>query len=128
MQTASETNFGHPSELALAQLLDFYQIVWEYEPTLFPVAWDNAGNATRYFRPDFYLPNFGVYLELTAATASSVLNSKNKNMRLLRKHYPGVAIRLIGRDTLSGITRRYGLRTDAVHRRRIGAPTVNAVS
>ena len=35
--------FSHPSEETFANLLDFYRIVWEYEPRSFPIQWDADG-------------------------------------------------------------------------------------
>jgi len=34
--------FAHASERQFAQLLDFYQIDWEYEPTSFDLEWDKG--------------------------------------------------------------------------------------
>ncbi len=39
-----ETDFAHPSERVAAQILDYYRIRWEYEPTTFPIEWDGNGN------------------------------------------------------------------------------------
>ena len=57
--------FGHPSEELFANLLDFYRLAWEYEPRSFPLQWDKEGNVTEAFTPDFYLPEYDLYVELT---------------------------------------------------------------
>ena len=57
--------FGHPSEEMFANLLDFYRIPWDYEPRSFPLQWDKDGNVVEAFTPDFYLPEFDLYVELT---------------------------------------------------------------
>ena len=49
--------FAHASERQFAQLLDFYGITWDYEPTSFDIEWDREGNVVRRFTPDFYLPS-----------------------------------------------------------------------
>ena len=40
----ANTAFAHPSERVAAQILDYYRIAWEYEPTTFPLEWDKQGN------------------------------------------------------------------------------------
>ena len=54
--------FAHPSERVAAQILDYYQIAWEYEPTTFPLEWDKHGNVLTSFAPDFFLPEFDLYI------------------------------------------------------------------
>ena len=44
--------FSHPAEEAFATVLDFYQIEWEYEPTTFPLEWDDEGRVITAFSPD----------------------------------------------------------------------------
>ena len=44
-------DFPHPSERELAQILDFYQIPWEYEPKMFALEWDDDRTSARRFRP-----------------------------------------------------------------------------
>ena len=39
-----QVKFAHNSERQFAKLLDFYGIVWEYEPRTFVLEWDNEGN------------------------------------------------------------------------------------
>ena len=57
--------FAHHSERRFAELLDFYGIEWHYEPRTFVLSEDDAGRPLEAFTPDFYLPEFDVYLELT---------------------------------------------------------------
>ena len=47
------TRFMHPAEKQFAQLLDFYRVRWEYEPTTFVLTADADGNPTKAFSPDF---------------------------------------------------------------------------
>ncbi|GFP33308.1 hypoxanthine phosphoribosyltransferase [Candidatus Hakubella thermalkaliphila] len=49
-------SFAHKSEAEFAKILDFYRIEWEYEPKSFAIEWDEQGKVTRWFTPDFYLP------------------------------------------------------------------------
>src|ERR1700694_820172 len=56
----------------VANLLDFYRIPWEYEPRSFPLQWDKDGRVTEAFTPDFYLPEFDLYLEVTTMRQTRV--------------------------------------------------------
>jgi hypothetical protein len=68
----AETVFAHPSERVAAQILDFYGIRWEYEPTTFPIEWDSKGEVIASFSPDFYLPDLDLYIELTTMSQKLV--------------------------------------------------------
>src|SRR5262245_65848198 len=57
--------FAHASEAELARILDFYAVRWEYEPHVFPILWNLDGAVVESFSPDFYLPDFDLYVELT---------------------------------------------------------------
>ena len=62
---SEHTPFAHASERQFARLLDFYQIEWRYEPTSFDLDWDRDGHVVQRFTPDFYLPEFDLYIEIT---------------------------------------------------------------
>jgi hypothetical protein len=85
--------FGHPSEEVFANLLDFYRIAWDYEPRSFPLQWDKDGKVSEAFTPDFYLPEFDLYVELTTMKQANVTR-KNRKIRLLRAIYPHVNIQI----------------------------------
>ena len=59
------SQFSHPTEEAFARILDFYGIEWSYEPRTFPLEWNEKGEVTTAFTPDFYLPSQDLYIELT---------------------------------------------------------------
>ena len=86
--------FGHPSEEMFANLLDFYRIQWQYEPRSFPLQWDKDGNVMEAFTPDFYLPEFDFYVELTTMKQALVTQEESQGeaaSRDLSAHqYPGV--------------------------------------
>jgi len=104
-----EPRFAHPSEEEFAKILDFYQLEWEYEPRTFPLEWDEEGRLLESFTPDFYLPAFDLYIELTTLK-QSLVTKKNRKRRRLRELYPGVNIKLFyGRDFRS-LMAKYGLR------------------
>jgi cytidylate kinase len=101
--------FAHPSEEELARVLDFYRIRWEYEPTSFPLAWDEEGKVVEAFTPDFYLPDFDLYIELTTLK-QDLVTEKNRKIRRLRELHPEVKLKVFyGRDYQS-LLQKYGLR------------------
>lgn len=69
--------------------MDFYDVEWEYEPTEFAVEWDSAGQATKHFRPDFYLPGEDLFIEITTMN-QKLVTKKNRKVKLLRELYPEV--------------------------------------
>lgn len=100
--------FAHQSEQIFANLLDFYRIAWEYEPRSFPVQWDAAGNATESFTPDFYLPEFDLYVELTTMK-QSLVTRKNRKVRLLRELHPRLNIQVFYQKDFENLIFKYGL-------------------
>jgi bifunctional protein TilS/HprT len=101
-------SFAHASERQFARLLDFYQIEWEYEPTSFDLGWDAAGNVIQRFTPDFYLPAYDLYIEITTLN-QKLVTKKNRKVRRLRELYPDVRCKIFyQRDYLSLVT-KYGL-------------------
>ena len=106
--TVETVKFAHASERQFAHLLDFYQIEWAYEPTSFDLEWDAAGNVIRRFTPDFYLPAYDLYIEITTLN-QKLVTRKNRKVRQLRELYPDVQCKVFyQRDYLSLVT-KYGL-------------------
>jgi len=103
-----EIGFAHPSEEEFASILNFYHIRWEYEPKTFPVRWDEAGKVVESFTPDFYLSDLDLYIELTTMK-QSLVTKKNKKMRLLRKVYPELNIKLFYGKDYRQLLRKYGI-------------------
>ena len=92
----SRERFAHTSEAELANLFDFYRIHWQYEPKSFPIAWNDRGDPVEFFTPDFYLPEYDLYIEMTVA--KPIRNTrKNRKLRLLRSNHPGVNVKLFTR-------------------------------
>jgi hypothetical protein len=100
--------FGHPSEQVFANLLDFYRIAWDYEPRSFPLQWDKDGKVLEAFTPDFYLPEFDLYVELTTMKQANV-TKKNRKIRLLRAIYPHVNIQVFYQKDVQDLVLKYGL-------------------
>jgi hypoxanthine phosphoribosyltransferase len=91
-----------------ANLLDFYRIAWEYEPRSFPIHLDADGKALEAFTPDFYLPEFALYVELTTMK-QSLVTRKNRKVRLLRELYPTLNIQVFYQKDFENLIFKYGL-------------------
>lgn len=102
------TMFVHPSEEIFARLLDFYRVAWEYEPRSFPIQWDREGKVLEAFTPDFYLPDFDLYVELTTMK-QSLVTRKNRKVKLLREIYPQVNIQVFYQKDFQNLVFKYGL-------------------
>ena len=100
--------FAHASERQFARLLDFYQIEWRYEPTSFDLAWDREGNAIQRFTPDFYLPAYDLYIEITTLN-QRLVTKKNRKVRMLRERYPEVSCKIFYQRDYLSLVMKYGL-------------------
>jgi hypoxanthine phosphoribosyltransferase len=94
--TPSRAPFAHASEAELARLFDFYRIAWQYEPRSFPISFDERGRPVEFFTPDFYLPEYDLYIELTVQKPAHNTR-KNRKLRLLHAHHPGINVKLFTR-------------------------------
>jgi hypothetical protein len=100
--------FAHASERQFARLLDFYQIEWEYEPRSFDLEWDRDGHVIQRFTPDFFLPQYDLFIEITTMS-QKLVTKKNRKVRRLGELYPEINCKIFyQRDYLSLIT-KYGL-------------------
>ncbi|MBR1798073.1 MAG: cytidylate kinase family protein [Clostridiales bacterium] len=86
--------FKNETEAEFAKILDMYGIEWMYEPKTFPIEWDEEGNIKMAFSPDFYLPRFNLYLELTTMDQKYV-TKKNRKARMVMELYPGTNVRIV---------------------------------
>ena len=100
--------FAHNSERQFARLLEFYRVEWEYEPTAFPIEWDTAGQPAQHFRPDFYLPGWNLYIEITTLN-QRLVTKKNRKVRRLRELYPDVRIKVLYQRDYLKLLAKYGL-------------------
>jgi len=99
--------FAHASEAELARILDFYAVRWEYEPHTFPILWNLDGAVVESFSPDFYLPDFDTYLELTTLR-QPLVRKKNRKLRRLRELYPDIRIKLFYARDFRALMLKYG--------------------
>jgi len=100
--------FANQAEVECARILDYYRIPWEYEPTSFVLEQDEAGRVSEAFTPDFYLPEQGLYVEITVMK-QSLVTRKNRKLRKLRERYPDVRIKLFYRRDVQRLAERYRL-------------------
>ena len=101
------TRFAHASEAEMARILDFYDVRWDYEPTTFPILWNLDGDVVESFAPDFYLPELGVFLEMTTLK-QRLVRKKNRKLRRLRELYPDIRIKLFYARDFRAMMLKYG--------------------
>jgi hypothetical protein len=99
--------FAHASEAEFARILDFYQVDWRYEPHLFPIVWSLDGEVLESFAPDFYLPEFDLYVEMTTLR-QKLVRKKNRKLRRLRELYPDIRIKLFYARDFRALMLKYG--------------------
>ena len=105
---AETTRFAHNSERQFAKLLDFYDIAWEYEPTTFVLEWDRQGNPVQAFSPDFYLPAYDLYIEITTLN-QKLVTKKNGKVRRLGELHPDVKVKVLYQRDYLNLLVKYGL-------------------
>ncbi|MDP8987794.1 MAG: hypothetical protein M3N11_05535 [Actinomycetota bacterium] len=104
----SSPHFAHESERRFAALLDFYGIEWQYEPRTFVLDHDPEGRPTRAFCPDFFLPAYDLFIELTTLS-QKLITRKNAKVRRLRELHPDVSIKVLYRRDYLSLLDKYGL-------------------
>ncbi|MBR6483489.1 MAG: cytidylate kinase-like family protein, partial [Clostridiales bacterium] len=97
--------FKNSTEEEFARILDMYGIEWMYEPKTFPIEWDAEGNIKMAFSPDFYLPKFNIYLELTTMDQKYV-TKKNKKARMVMELYPGTTVKIVYKKDFHDLVER----------------------
>lgn len=83
--------------------------------------WDEAGEPTKFFRPDFYLPDEDLYLEITTMN-QKLVTKKNRKVRKLRELYPDVKCKIFYQRDYLNLLVKYGLE-DPQEDERVPAPT-----
>jgi hypoxanthine phosphoribosyltransferase len=100
--------FANEAERECAKVLDFYGVPWEYEPRMFVLEEDEDGRTVEAFRPDFYLPEQDLYLEITVMK-QRLVTRKNRKLRKLRERYPEVQVKLFYKRDIERLAQRYRL-------------------
>jgi hypoxanthine phosphoribosyltransferase len=104
--------FSHVAEEMFARILDFYGVVWQYEPKTFDLEWNDKGKVKLAFAPDFYLPDQDLFVELTTLRPQ-LATIKNKKLRLMNELYPDIKIKLMKRRDIRDLLIKYGLYDEA---------------
>ena len=92
------SRFAHESEQELARFFSFYSVEWRYEPVCFALSWDEQGRVVKSITPDFYLPQFELFVEITTMK-QRLVTKKNQKIRRMRELYPDIKIKVLyGRD------------------------------
>jgi hypothetical protein len=99
--------FAHASEAEMSRILDFYAVLWEYEPDTFPILWNLEGDVVESFSPDFYLPDLDLYLEMTTLR-QKLVRKKNRKLRRLRELYPDLNVKLFYARDFRALMLKYG--------------------
>jgi hypoxanthine phosphoribosyltransferase len=103
-----QARFAHNSERQFAKLLDFYGIEWQYEPRTFTLESDRDGRPAQAFTPDFYLPAYDLYIEITTLN-QKLVTKKNRKARRLRELHPDVRIKVLYQRDYLHLLVKYGL-------------------
>lgn len=101
-------DFAHNSERQFAKLLDFYGVEWHYEPHTFVLATNAAGEPTEAFSPDFYLPAYDLYIEITTLK-QKLVTKKNRKARRLMELHPSVQVKVLYQRDYLNLMVKHGL-------------------
>ena len=110
LEPVPQDQFAHPSERAFARLLNLYNFQWTYEPVEFPLEWNELGVPTKAFRPDFYLPERRLFIELTVLE-QRLVTKKNQKVRKFRALYPEVELLVVYQRDFVALLEQHGLGT-----------------
>ena len=83
-------------------------MAWEYEPTEFVLERDRQGNPSQAFRPDFYLPGYDLYIEITTLN-QKLVTKKNRKIRRLGELHPEVNVKIFYQRDYLRLLVKYGL-------------------
>jgi hypothetical protein len=79
-----------------------------YEPKAFALEWNEDGEPVALFRPDFYLPDDDVYIEITTMS-QKLVTKKNRKVRKLREIHPEIRCKIFYQRDYLHLLVKYGL-------------------
>ncbi len=82
--------------------------MWEYEPRTFTLEHDREGRPVQAFTPDFFLPAYDLYIEITTLNQKLVTKKNRKARRLVEQH-PDISIRVLYQRDYLHLLVKYGL-------------------
>jgi hypothetical protein len=88
--------------------------VWAYEPRTFVLEWDGEGKPAQAFSPDFYLPAYDLFIEITTMN-QKLVTKKNRKARRLKELYPEVRIKVLYQRDYLNLLVKYGLEPPSQH-------------
>ena len=88
--------------------MTLYGHAWRYEPLEFPLAWNATGQPIRAFRPDFWLPELGLFIELTVLE-QRLVTKKNQKVRRFRALYPEVQLLVVYQRDFVALLEQHGM-------------------
>jgi len=97
------TKFAHEAEEKFAKILDFYKLEWLYEPKTFVIR-EEDGLIKKAFTPDFYIPFYDTYVEITVMQKAT---KKRYKIRATEDRYPHLNIILINRRDMIDLEEKY---------------------
>lgn len=108
MERRNHGRFANAAEEEFASFLEFYGIPFEYEPRSFTLETNERGDILEAFRPDFYLTDQDLYIELTTMK-QSLVTRKNRKVRKLRRLYPEINLRIFYQRDFYRLMAKFGL-------------------
>ena len=70
--------------------------------------WDGEGKPAQAFTPDFYLPAYDLFIEITTMN-QKLVTKKNRKARRLKELYPDVRIKVLYQRDYLNLLVKYGL-------------------
>jgi len=93
--------------------------VWDYEPRTFVLERDRDGQPVQAFSPDFYLPAYDLYIEITTLN-QKLVTKKNRKARRLRELHPEIRIKVLYQRDYLHLLVKYGLEPPSQLSERLG--------
>lgn len=97
--------FAHELEERFAEILDYFELEYEYEPTTFILKTTANGEIKQGFTPDFFIPEHNIYVEITAMNGSSC-NKKRRKIEAIDELY-GIKAILFHRKRIEDILTKF---------------------
>ncbi len=82
--------------------------MWDYEPRTFVLEWAGDGTSAQAFTPDFYLPAYDLFIEITTMN-QKLVTKKNAKIRRLRELNPDLKVKIFYQRDYLNLLVKYGL-------------------
>jgi hypoxanthine phosphoribosyltransferase len=98
--------YAHEYEERFAEILDTFEIEYQYEPITFIIQQNGNGEIKKGFTPDFYLPEINLYVEITSMHSNGC-NRKNRKIAAIKELH-NVDTILLKKPKINKIFWRFG--------------------